>query len=89
MKYQKNSRIQLTRKLYFDGSIGANGRFNFSGDIMGVRVGYTMVKVMKKILIEKTGQAVFDGQWKANSELTFDGKYTYYQTGTETFLLGG
>jgi hypothetical protein len=85
--YKRKASIRLTRRLYFDGSIGANGKFNFSGEIIGAKVGYSYVKVTKKVTVAKTGQAFFDGQWKANGEILFDGKFTYYQSGIETYFV--
>lgn len=85
--YQRKATLQATRQLYFDGRIGANGKFNFSGQVIGAKVGYSMLKVTKRVTLTKTGQAYFDGLWKANADLKFDGKYAYYQTGTETYFV--
>ena len=86
-KYTYKRTIQLERQLYFDGTIGANGKFTFSGQIIGAKVGYSAVKVTKRVMRTLTGQAYFDGLWSANGELQFDGRFTYYQTGTETYFV--
>jgi hypothetical protein len=86
-KYKHRGTIQLTKQLYFDGSIGANGKFTFSGKIVGSKIGYSALKVTKRITRTLIGQAYFDGLWKANGELKFDGTYTYYQTGTEIYFV--
>jgi hypothetical protein len=86
-KYKIRKTIQLTRQLYFDGRIGANGKFTFSGQVSGAKVGYSAMQVMKKVTRTLIAQAYFDGLWRANGELYFDGAYIYYQTGTETYFV--
>jgi len=86
-KYTRNSRLRLERQLYFDGRIGANGKFNFTGEVIGIKVGYTVCQITKRITKELIGQSIFDGLWTFNGDLKSDGKFKYYQSDTEIYLV--
>jgi hypothetical protein len=85
--YKKKVALQPHRKLYLDGRIGLNGKFNLSGETIGVKVGYSECGVTKRIKEELVGQSYLDGSWLLNNERKLDGKYTYYQTGVETYFV--
>jgi hypothetical protein len=84
-KYKKRFTLQNTRQLFLDGRIGLNGKYDLSGWTIGVKVGYSMCHVTKRITRELVGQAYLDGLWILNGEMKVDGKFLYYQSGTETY----
>jgi hypothetical protein len=85
--YKRRSSIQLSRKTYLDGTIGLNGKFNLSGEIIGMKVGFSACRVTKRVNRKLIGQAYLDGTWTLNNDINLDGKYTYYQTGTESYFV--
>jgi hypothetical protein len=85
--YKRRSSIQTSRKIYLDGRIGLNGKFNLSGEIIGMKVGFSACKVTKRVNRKLIGQAYLDGTWALNDDINLDGKYTYYQTGTESYFV--
>jgi hypothetical protein len=85
--YKRRSSLQITQKICLDGRIGLNGKFNLSGEIIGMKVGFSVCRVTKRITRKLTGQAYLDGLWLLNGDINLDGKYTYYQTGIETYFV--
>jgi hypothetical protein len=85
--YSKRFTLQATRNLYLDCRIGLNGKFDLSGRIIGAKVGYSMCRVTKRITRKLVGQAYLDGLWLLNGEINVDGKYYYYQNGTEVYFV--
>jgi hypothetical protein len=85
--HKRKTSVQLKRKLYLEGQIGLNGKHNLSGEVIGVTVGYSYMKVTKFVTKTLIGQAVLDGMFNLNSEIKLDGQFTYYQNGTETYFV--
>jgi hypothetical protein len=85
--YKRRSSIQTGRKIYLDGRIGLNGKFDLSGEIIGIKVGFSACQVTKRVNRKLIGQAYLDGTRALNDDINLDGKYTYCQTGTESYFV--
>jgi hypothetical protein len=85
--YKRRIHHQLTKQLFCDGRIGANGKFNGSGITVGVGIGYSCMKVTKKVTIAKQGIAICDNTFTGNGQIKGDGVYTYYQSGIESYYV--
>jgi hypothetical protein len=88
-KYKYNKKIKLKNQLYFNGRVGFDCRYNFSGAVEGVRVGLSVMTATRHVMNQVTAVARFDGTWKFDGSLKFDGMYTAYQPGTETYPVEG
>jgi hypothetical protein len=88
-KYTCRKKIKLTNRLYFDGRVGFDSRYNFSGAVEGARVGLSIMTATRRVMKQVTAVATFNGAWQFDESLTFSGKYTAYQPGTETYPVEG
>jgi hypothetical protein len=84
-KYKYNKIIRPTRQLYFNGHIGFNSKYKYSGLTMGASVSFVTMNVKKQVMNQGTAQAVFDSLWNFGGGINFGGQYTTYQPGFEIY----
>jgi hypothetical protein len=84
-KFNYKKTVKTTRQLFFDGRIGFNSKYNYSGLTAGVSVGLVTMNVKKQVMNQGTAYAVFDSLWNFDGGIKFDGKYTTYQPGIEVY----
>lgn len=86
-KYSYNKIIESTRRLYFNGHIGFNSRYNFSGITVSSSIGLITMIAMKEVFNQKTAKAKFNNQFNFDGSIKFDGMYTTYEPGIEIYPL--
>jgi hypothetical protein len=84
-KFKYDKTVKPTRQLFFDGRIGFNSKYNYSGLTAGASVSLVAMNVRKQAMNQGMAYAIFDSLWNFDNGIKFDGRYTTYQPGIEIY----